>query len=148
MTYTPLAHFNSSSSDAVYTVATDGTHLSCNCPGWTRQTHFFDCPQVVRGDACTCRASALRRGAEDRTTRTCKHLRALGRLGVDPVAYTSTRRTASEVTARQTAVQLRGQARDTARMRRVAAIRAASAASTEVAAAGRSVRAIRIREED
>lgn len=67
--------FESSSSPGVnYHVSTDGESLSCDCPGWTNQTHYSDCPAVIRGVKCTCR-SRVDYLNWPKESRTCKHLR-------------------------------------------------------------------------
>lgn len=75
MTYTTLARIPSSSSSATYEVATEGTHLSCNCPGWTRQTHYHGCPAVIGGGKCECRNPSWHSGPKD--ARVCKHTREI-----------------------------------------------------------------------
>lgn len=74
-----LGHFASSGGDDTYTVYHDhpsNPGLSCNCPGWSRQTHYRDCP-AGRGYTCTCRARAAvgGRSTPEKDMRTCKHLR-------------------------------------------------------------------------
>lgn len=74
-TYVRLGGFESSSSPGVnYHVSTDGENLSCDCPGWTNQTHYSDCPAVIRGIKCTCR-NRVALGTAPKESRTCKHLR-------------------------------------------------------------------------
>jgi hypothetical protein len=72
MTYTYLATFESDSAPGTYyDVKTDGEQLTCNCRGWTQQTHYRNCP-MASGAKCTCRA---RVAAAPKDMRTCKHVR-------------------------------------------------------------------------
>lgn len=66
-----------SNPDQFWDVHTDGTQLTCQCPGWTRQTHYAPCP-AIRGAKCTCRGvSPLYAAGHAKDTRTCKHVREI-----------------------------------------------------------------------
>jgi hypothetical protein len=72
--YVTLAEIPSSSGHGSYEIKTEGTRLSCNCPGWTRQVHYPDCGAVRHGAPCNCRGR-INVHERDRIERTCKHLR-------------------------------------------------------------------------
>lgn len=60
-----------------YEIRSNGTDISCECPGWTRQSHLSTCT-AMRGGTCSCRASTL-----PKTKRTCRHVReAWRRIGL------------------------------------------------------------------
>jgi hypothetical protein len=54
-----------------YDIKTDGVRLTCPCPGWTRQSHAATC-RAHQGLPCNCKSVA-----GERSTRTCRHVRAV-----------------------------------------------------------------------
>lgn len=79
--YTHLVDIESSSSNRLWPVSTDGEQLTCSCPAWTQSTHYPSCPRVT-GAHGTCRCKegngAVRSGnGEWRLRRTCPHVRQM-----------------------------------------------------------------------
>lgn len=76
-----VARVASANHAGTYEVCTDGAQLTCECPGWTRRTHYPTCP-AFRGGTCSCTAHLLDRppGAAPKDARTCRHVRHVDAL--------------------------------------------------------------------
>lgn len=72
-----VGHFESNSRPGTFydVIVNDDNELSCNCRGWTQQTHFPDCPAVEHGEKCTCRQRHHFNVSLPKNVRTCTHLR-------------------------------------------------------------------------